>query len=60
MLTEKRLRLVEHVLRHFTAAYDGVAMAAGEPGEAERRLRGEGGHSRGEPGKRAEVGEAAT
>jgi uncharacterized protein (DUF4415 family) len=27
-LTTKRLRLDEEVLRHFTAAYDGVAMAA--------------------------------
>lgn len=31
--TEKRLRLVAHVLRHFTAAYDGVAIAVGEPPE---------------------------
>lgn len=28
VLNEKRLRLDGHVLRHFTAAYDGVAMAA--------------------------------
>jgi len=32
--TEKRLRLDGHVLRHFTATYDGVAMASGEVGAA--------------------------
>ena len=47
-LTTKRLRLEEDVLRHFTAAYDGVAMAAaakvggggGYKGEGEREARG--------------------
>jgi len=34
VLNEKRLRLDGHVLRHFTAAYDGVAMASGEVGAA--------------------------
>ena len=47
-LTTKRLRLEEDVLRHFTAAYDGVAMAAvakvggggGYKGERGREARG--------------------
>lgn len=33
-LTTKRLRLEDDVLRHLTAAYDGVAMAASAAGAA--------------------------
>lgn len=41
-LTTKRLLLEEDVLRHFTAAYDGVAMAAaGEVGGGDGGYKGE-------------------